>query len=90
MRIRADRVTSRIDAFRLRLFTLRLGTLSGIVSTDNTLTDDLPFTRALFTTSTYALMHWQRIERKSKRRRETEKFRGRQREKRGRERKERR
>lgn len=44
------------------------GTLPGIVSTDNTLTDDLPFTRALFTASTYALMHprgW--IEGKSKR-----------------------
>ena len=80
MRIRADRVTIRIDAFRLRLFTFRFGTLSGIVSTDNTLTDDLPFIRALFTTSTYALMHWQRIERKSKRLRETEGERERERE----------
>lgn len=58
-RVEADRVTSRFDAIpSLAIHTIPpAGTLPGIVSTDNTLTDDLPFTRALFTASTYALMH---------------------------------
>ena len=50
--VEADRVTSRIDAILAAIHTIPpAGTLPGIVSTDNTLTDDLPFTRALFTAS---------------------------------------